>query len=163
MSDYRGILQALMNAPPKQRPSGGILGAMISALSGPSWAQRMGDQTKADAAAYQQGGIPALMANTSNTVDLFGGFAGATGPGKMQLPRLQSAPIVRINGENFLGYTHEAALERAAKSRGMNESVNDLVDGLGGWNKVRDNHFGYLNAADEFIPIRDAMDPTKYR
>lgn len=93
-----------------------------------------------------------------------GSLAMAAGPTiRAQLPRLQSTPIVRINGENYVGYTHEGALERAAQARGMNETVKDLVDGLGGWDKVRSNHFGYLDAADKFVPMPMAMDPTKYR
>lgn len=170
MADLDSILRALVSQPqPEQPTTRGILDALMT-----TWPARAG-----------QGILQGLMApgnayrstpdNPVTTEQMIGpaaelagvmtgtpGGVGGYGSGA-RLPRLQSTPIVRINGENYIGYTHEGALERAAKSRGLNESVNDLVDGLGGWNKVRDNHFGYLNAADEFIPIRDAMDPTKYR
>jgi hypothetical protein len=69
---------------------------------------------------------------------------------------IQSTPVVRIGGENFIGENHEQALERAARGRGMGESVEDLVDGLGGWSKVRDQHFGYLDANDEFVTAQEA-------
>jgi hypothetical protein len=48
----------------------------------PSWLSQAQQQTQRDIAAYQQGGVPALMADTGSTQDLAGGFVGSTTPVK---------------------------------------------------------------------------------
>lgn len=55
---------------------GGVLSAL--GLGGPSWLDAAGKQTGADIAAYQRGGVPEMMADTSGTQDLAGGFGGTT-------------------------------------------------------------------------------------
>jgi hypothetical protein len=44
----------------------------------PSWLSQAQQQTQRDIAAYQQGGVPALMADTGTGQDLAGGFGGIT-------------------------------------------------------------------------------------
>jgi hypothetical protein len=66
-------------------------GGVLSPL-GQSWLARAGGQTAKDVAAYQSGGVPALMADTGETPDLAGGFAGAgILGGKLGAQRLAAA------------------------------------------------------------------------
>lgn len=48
---------------------------------GPSWAHQAKEQTEKDIEAYQKNGVPGLMADTSGTQELAGGFGGNATPG----------------------------------------------------------------------------------
>ena len=55
---------------------------------GPSWLQRAQDQTQKDIANYQQGGVPQMLADTTETQDLAGGFGGGGIAGVTRDPAL---------------------------------------------------------------------------
>lgn len=82
-------------------PTGNVRLADVLSALGPSWLERAQKQTGADIAAYQSGGVPALMADSGETADLAGGFGGVTKGvgGKVAAPydfltgRLTDAPF----------------------------------------------------------------------
>jgi hypothetical protein len=55
----------------------------------PSWLNQAQQQTQRDIAAYQQGGVPQLLADTSAGQGLAGGFGGVTK--SVMVPRIRSA------------------------------------------------------------------------
>jgi hypothetical protein len=82
-------------------PSGGNSQSdgILQTITGlPSWAQAAGQQTQKDIAAYQSGGVPALMADTSGSQDLASGFAGSgtiRGVGKAIPAKALSSPALK--------------------------------------------------------------------
>ena len=79
MPSLADVLAAQTGAPgPVYEPGGPDAGITMADVLGPSWLERARAQAARDAAAYQAGGVPALLADAGDTADLAGGFGGIT-------------------------------------------------------------------------------------
>jgi hypothetical protein len=101
------------------------------------WSDAAVDQMRRDAQAYQAGGVPALMADSSNTAGLAGGFGGVTknvGPtvrigGPMRAPAIHGdAPLFDYSRLADVPNVPQANLPRVVPPEGVPQSTQNLAD-----------------------------------
>ncbi len=102
------IVNALAPQPQPQEPWTDKLGrwardAYAAYQAQPSWLDRATAQSGRDRAAFQSGGVPALMANTAETADLAGGFGGTTTGkfAKAALPMDEASRVARAAQQGY--------------------------------------------------------------
>src|SRR6516164_3231428 len=105
LADLLGLTQpsggAFGTYSPQEQPSLTPSDVLTAAGAGEPWMDRARRQAASDLAAYQQGGVPQLMASTANPMGLAGGFGGTTRAiGGRFLPAMEdvAGPIVGTGG-----------------------------------------------------------------
>lgn len=108
---------------------------MIRNRLGPSWLDRAQGQTQRDIAAFQTGGVPALMADTTETQDLAGGFGGTTKSVGGRAAKAAPSIAETAAQPTFFDYSKvkgvpdvpQTPLPRYEPPRGVPERVTDLI------------------------------------